>query len=248
MTIFYFTSTGNSLSVAKRIGGNLISIPQIVDSENLQFKDDVIGVIFPIYAFAPPKMVQRFLNKAKVEADYVFAIGTCGNMTGACMLNLQKRFSFDYVNHLPMVDNYLPMFDVDSEIAKLPKKKTEEMIAKIADDIFNRRHIQATSAFWWRIITPLITNILNITDSKQTKKFTINDQCNKCGVCANVCPAKNITVNDNIMFGNQCEVCLGCLHHCPQNALRMKNEKSNKRWCNPEVSLEEIINANNRNK
>jgi hypothetical protein len=28
--IFCFTSTGNSLAVAKQIGGNLISIPQVI--------------------------------------------------------------------------------------------------------------------------------------------------------------------------------------------------------------------------
>ncbi len=30
MTVLYFSATGNSLAVAKRIGGNLISIPQAV--------------------------------------------------------------------------------------------------------------------------------------------------------------------------------------------------------------------------
>jgi len=32
MTVFYFTSTGNSLTVAKAIGGELISIPQVINS------------------------------------------------------------------------------------------------------------------------------------------------------------------------------------------------------------------------
>ncbi|MDR1530625.1 MAG: 4Fe-4S ferredoxin, partial [Clostridiales bacterium] len=79
MTIFYFTSTGNSLSVAKRIGGNLISIPQIIDDAETHYKDDVIGVLFPIYSLAAPRMVRRFLEKVKLEADYTFAVGTYGN-------------------------------------------------------------------------------------------------------------------------------------------------------------------------
>jgi len=32
MTIFYFTGTGNSLAIAKSIGGSLISIPQVLAS------------------------------------------------------------------------------------------------------------------------------------------------------------------------------------------------------------------------
>ena len=57
MLIFYFTATGNSLAVAKRIGGNLISIPQVIDSQNLKYKDDAIGIVFPIYSLEPAKIV-----------------------------------------------------------------------------------------------------------------------------------------------------------------------------------------------
>jgi flavodoxin len=46
MTIFYFTDTGNSFAIAKAIGGILISVPQVIDSDNLHFKDDAIGLVF----------------------------------------------------------------------------------------------------------------------------------------------------------------------------------------------------------
>ncbi|SPW87228.1 Uncharacterised protein [Enterococcus faecium] len=35
MTILYFTATGNSLYVAKRLGGKLISIPQMIKENNM---------------------------------------------------------------------------------------------------------------------------------------------------------------------------------------------------------------------
>ncbi len=60
MKVFYFTATGNSLAVAKKIGGELISIPQVMNDENLEYKDDVIGVIFPVYGCNVPKIVSRF--------------------------------------------------------------------------------------------------------------------------------------------------------------------------------------------
>jgi ferredoxin len=137
MTIFYFTSTGNSLAVAKRIGGNLISIPQIIDNREMHYNDDAIGVVFPVYSNAPPRMARQFLDM-------------------------------------------------------------------------------------------------------------VNGQCVKCGVCAKVCPAKNIAVTDKVRFSDHYEACLACVHLCPQNAIHLKNERSGKRWRNPEVSLAEIINANNR--
>ena len=36
MTILYFTATGNSLAVAKRLGGTLLSIPQLIREDDLR--------------------------------------------------------------------------------------------------------------------------------------------------------------------------------------------------------------------
>lgn len=41
------------------------------------------------------------------------------------------------------------------------------------------------------------------------------------------------------------QFCLACVHHCPQNAVRVKGEKSRKRFKNENVSLSEILEANN---
>ncbi|WNY26421.1 EFR1 family ferrodoxin [Methanolapillus ohkumae] len=251
MITFYFTATGNSLAVAKRIGGNLIAIPQVIDTQNPHYKDDVIGIVFPIYSNAPPKMVRRFLENARLEADYIFAVGTYGNLPGACMFNLQKTatkngFRFDYTNQILMVDNYLPIFEMDAEIAKLPAKKTEEMNAKIAEDIALRKRNQTPASWGWRIISGILGAIIR-TD-KNAQKYTVNEECTTCGICAKVCPAKNIAVADKVEFGNHCEACLACAHLCPQNAIHLKKEKSGKRWRNPDVSTTEIINSNNRHR
>jgi hypothetical protein len=109
MTIFYFTSTGNCLAAAKKIGGNgaaLISIPQIIDSGPLAYEDDVIGIIFPIYGWSMPKMCRKFLAKAKLTADYTFAIGTYGNMSGACMRNTQL-FAAEHGNRIDYAESLL---------------------------------------------------------------------------------------------------------------------------------------------
>jgi len=246
MTIFYFTATGNSLAVAKQIGGELISIPQAIDSNILQYKDDVIGVIFPIYWWSMPIMVRKFMKKVKLEADYHFAIGTCGNVAGGAMRDIQnlakkKGYSFDYTNHILMLDNYLPVFDMKSQLESLPKKKVAEQTAKIIADIKNRKQINAKS----NPITIAMTAIFKIIfrPAKFAKKYTIKDKCNNCETCALVCPGKNITVTDKVSFGSQCEGCLACIHACLQISMRTKSEK---RWRNPEVSLHEIIKANNR--
>jgi ferredoxin len=194
-------------------------------------------------------MVRLFLDKVRLEADYLFAIGTYGNLPGACMYNLQKNaekrgFRFDYLNGLLMVDNFLPVFEIDAQITKLPKKRTEEMTANIVEDIQNRKQLPARAGLGLRALAFML-KALGSTD-KNAQSYMVNDRCVKCGVCAKVCPVKNIEVTDKVCFGIHCEACLACVHLCPQNAIHLKNEKSDKRWRNPEVSLAEIINANNR--
>ncbi|GHU44124.1 hypothetical protein FACS1894111_10900 [Clostridia bacterium] len=255
MTIFYFTSTGNCLAVAKKIGAKfpeskLISIPQVIDSSDLAFHDDIIGLIFPIYGFGLPEMVRRFMENAKWEAEYAFAIGTYGNMPGAAMRSVQRLASqkgnhFDYAESLLMVDNYLPGFEIDSEIAKLPGKQVDENLARIITDIDTREKQNATASILMRMITAGIGGgrFINV---KQAQNFIVNDNCIHCGICAKICPAGNITVTDTVAFADKCEGCQGCVHLCPQNAIHMRNEKSTVRWRHPDVPLGEIVLANQR--
>jgi hypothetical protein len=177
MHIFYFTATGNSLATAKSIGGVLISIPQVVDSGDLHYKDDIIGIVFPIYGLGIPKMVHRFLSKAKFEAGYTFAIGTYGNLSGAAMLNFQKQagklgHSFDYVNDLLMLDNYLPMFETGNEMEKLPKKNVGEKTAQIVEDIRKRRHMEAKASLGARALTAVLNPIMP-PSKKAAQKYII---------------------------------------------------------------------------
>jgi len=44
MTICYFTATGNSLYVARRIGGRLLSISQLMRQEMIRIEDEAVGL------------------------------------------------------------------------------------------------------------------------------------------------------------------------------------------------------------
>jgi NAD-dependent dihydropyrimidine dehydrogenase PreA subunit len=252
MTIFYFTSTGNSLAVAKAIGGKQVSIPQVVESADLRFEDDVIGLVFPIYGFGLPKMVRRFIENAAWKADYAFAVGTYGNMAGAAMYNVQRLAEergkrFDYAESLLMVDNFLPMFDISRQAEMLSQKKTDENLARIVAEIAERKKLQAKASLPLRMLAAVIgaanQSVMNGSNGRQ---FKIDDNCSRCGVCASVCPCGNISVADKTSFGGNCEFCLACVHHCPKNAIHVKGEKSGVRWRHPSVTLNEIVSANKR--
>jgi ferredoxin len=252
MLIFYFTATGNSLSVAKKCGGDLMSIPQVVDLPDQNYRDDAIGFVFPIYAVTLPRIVSRFLEQASFNADYMFAIGTYGGYCGAAMLNLKEKMSkrgikLNYVNSILMIDNYLPKFDIEKQKAKSTSQKIQKSIDKVVSDIQNRVDMIPKTSLSAKFITKLFTRSLDPSRTdNHAHGFIVNERCTKCGICAKVCPASNIRVSDKVCFNSRCEFCLACIHLCPQNALHLKNERSATRWCNPDVLLSEIIASNNR--
>lgn len=84
-----------------------------------------------------------------------------------------------------------------------------------------------------------------ILQKDTAKVYIVNDACVRCGICAKVCPANNITITDEgVQFIDRCEFCYACLHNCPQNSIQMKQERSSVLFRNNRVSLKEIIDVN----
>ena len=140
--VFYFTGTGNSLYVAKQIEDAPISIPQAIHRKELDFSDESIGIVAPIYGHEVPPMVRDFMKKAAFHTDYFYMILTYGNRHGGAV-ELAKRLcdecgiDVQYINILWMVDNWLPSFDMDEQ--KRIDKKVEEQIAAIRADLSARK-------------------------------------------------------------------------------------------------------------
>lgn len=249
MKVFYYTATGNSLSVAKAIGGELISIPQVDRTEDLVFSDEAIGIVFPVYHFTAPRRVQDFIRRARLDTPYLFLIGTYGNMAAGALDRVQTIAEEaghrpSYVNQIVMLDNAVDYFDIDEQRASLPGKKIPEHLAQIYDDIIHRRVLRASATDRDREAT--LWNGKNEENVNVTlaKTYIIDDTCVLCGTCAKVCPAGNVTVTDRVEFAERCECCFACLHNCPVGAIHVPTEKSGARWRNPNVSLAEIVRSN----
>ena len=251
MTICFFTASGNCLYVAGRIGGRLLSIPQLMRQNEMEIEDNAVGIVCPVYAVEMPMMVREFIGKAHIVTDYFFFIYTYGMGYGEAFAHVELAarnagLKLSYINAVQMVDNYLPIFKMQEQIDTLPQKNVEGQIEKVREDIAARK----TAAVR---ITPETTRRMAMY-SKQyaepilrretAQEYIVTDRCIRCGVCAKVCPANNITVTDKVSFADRCEVCYACLHNCPKQAIHLKTEASPVRFRNEHVSLDDIIGAN----
>ena len=139
--MLYFSATGNCLYVARELAGKdgeMLSIPQLMRKQQFDIEADEIGIVYPVYGHMPPYMVRQFIKKARLKADYLFAVLTYGNRKCSAVEiwdNIAKKagYKFDYISTLIMVDNWLPNFDMNEQM-KIDKHIPENL-KKISADV-----------------------------------------------------------------------------------------------------------------
>lgn len=267
--ILYFTATGNCLYVARQLGGKtseLLSIPQLMKQKDIEINADEIGIVYPIYGHMPPNMVREFIKKAKLNADYKFAVLTYGNRKCNAVeiwddISRAAGKPFDYIGTLIMVDNWLPNFDMNEQV--LIDKHIPENLEKISADIAERKKWHESVTEEERMQHQGFIDYTGINPEtgfmlKSEKYFEITDACIGCGACVAVCPKGNYRVSaQGVKTEGDCEFCFACIQNCPQKAIRFaenkkdpllaKGEKnSNARYRNEHISLADIKTANNQ--
>lgn len=250
MKILYFTSTGNNLYIAKKLGGELLSIPQLIKNNRFDIEDESIGIIFPVFYANAPKIVREFIEKARFKTDYLFLIASYGSDGDQNAFKILKKafnkkgMKVNYTNSVLMVDNYLPMFDMKEEKEIKDDCEIDNQIEIIKNDIESRKEFHLNKKSFTDV--PFIEKVL---ESTMTKRFHIivGDGCSDCKVCSRICPKGNIDLSgEKPVIGDDCLFCLGCVHHCKENVFTINNEKNNKeRFSNPHIKVSEIIKSNN---
>lgn len=251
--VFFFTATGNCLYVARQLSEDLVSIPQAMKQGKLSFEADEIGLVVPTYEGAPPEMVKRFLAKATLKADYLFAVITYGMNHTSVVDEFRKAArhggkAFSYIRTMTMVDNYLPGFDMDEQ--KKMKRDEKGQIARIKADIDARkRWTEPVTADDRKLRAWALENLGQLLPARCEDLFMVTGACVSCGFCERVCPRGNYSLADGIAScKGDCEYCLACIHNCPQKAITLQADEKNPnaRYRHPGITLADIVMSNSQ--
>ena len=255
--IYYFTGTGNSLAVAKKIAAvlgdcDLVPIASLQSTTaDITPAADRVGIVNPVYFAGLPVMVAEFAGRLDLsKAKYVFTIVTFGGSGAAPALQqlnsiLKKRrdHGLDAGFMVKMPGNYILMYGSPTG------EKQERILAaadtQIADSAaaINRNDIlplpsSLLSGILHSIAYPRFASHVHEDD----RKFSVNEKCTSCGTCAAICPAGNIgMVDGKPVWKHHCELCCGCIHLCPTEAIQAGSRTAaRQRYHNPSVRIEEL--------
>lgn len=260
-TIYYFSATGNSLAVAKKLQQRLdecelVPIVSLISERNFKPNGDSVGFVFPLYYLGIPLLVKNFLEQIILdEVHYVFAVVTRGNpLAGGAISQLAKilkrrKYRLNAGFYITLPDNYIPMLNLPNEAEQ--RKQFQACEAKIPQIINSiKANARLKESAWLSIFRTVIHNPWAANVSKNDHRFTVDASCISCGVCEQVCPVNNIKMGQTKPeWLHHCEECLACLHHCPKQAIQCgKGTKHKPRYRHPEILVVEITAQKNASK
>lgn len=145
--VFYFPETANSYRIAKIISlkipdCELIKITS--ESSYTLIEDDVVGIVFPMYYYGFPEIVETFIkNIQRTNTSYVFVLVTrgvllSGGVKKRLLRNLHPQIS--YFQHVTMGDSFNMDFwnYCSARDKEIRNKQFDVSVSKMAKSIRNR--------------------------------------------------------------------------------------------------------------
>lgn len=231
--IFYYSGTGNSAYIAKRLaeklGDELVHLNKKLKENDTATMIGTERIIFvtPTYAWRVPRIVTEWIAHTRIRGvKDVWFVMNCGSEIGnpgkyLIPLCDQKGWNYKGVYQVTMPENYIAMFNAPDEA------RTKEIIAA-ADPVID---YAANMIEKGRVFPPVqpslkdcfVSGVVNPIFYKffvKADAFVVSDACIGCGKCEKLCPANTIKmVNGKPKWEENCTHCMACICHCPASAI-----------------------------
>ena len=236
--ICVFSGTGNTLIVANKISeifnlnnyNSTVSKMESVDAKQIDL-NSVIGIGFTTAFWNTYPFVRNWINSlpdgngAETFLFTTMGDSSCGMIAHIAKILEQKNYKVIGAKGFIMPNNFLLVQGEKSNKKRIAKTsaKIEEYINGIISGNGYVRKTNIFSSIAFAVTSFITTKLWNTKLAKKIMKFKIDkNKCNKCGLCATLCPMENIELKDAVQFKDKCIFCLRCVSYCPQQAMSNK--------------------------
>lgn len=240
IAIIYFSGTGNTKILANLYSkefknrGATVDTFAIEDINNNRIvfnpsKYDLIGIGYVIHAFNAPRIVFDFINKMpKSENKSTFIFKCPGDSYAKAGATTMVRNSLKKRGYIVFHEDLILMpanifIKYEDELSKELFEIAKIKINIFSEQILTRKEKLQDNTSILRFVTRIISGLESMGSRFFGKNFKVSKSCNKCLICTNICPMKNITFkNDRIKFGWKCVLCMRCIYKCPNKSISPK--------------------------
>lgn len=254
--VFYFSQSGNSLYVAKKVAaaiGNttLVSIPKALHNSQYKYAEyEKVGFVMPLYFAGMPRMMKEFIERVELSKScYCFSIVTQALTKGRIFYDIDKLLNkkcikINYSKYVTFPDSYIKWAEGPTEDTLIKRiKQADKSLDVIADKILNEENFREKEGVVFRAGSLIVYNFWKSRLKLMGKNFKVDNSCVGCGICEKTCPAKNIKLQEGKpIWSKKCEDCMACIQHCPKKAIYFNSKTKNKRrYINPNIELNELL-------